>query len=473
MMMMIIFTLLLVCMGSLLWIKYVQSKQIGELKAKTDFAVTADNLIKIEFNVDNDLGKIADNFNALGSKYAAQKEQVMHLGSLTEKHDELSGKLKTIESSISQITLITDIGKDITSSLDLNDILSKVFKYVYSSMVADEVHILIEKNNEKYYYVLKPKSISQVKDQPWLSDIDNVLNWAFTNNKDLILQDARNDFEQYVFKRIVLFDRREAASVMSIPFGFNTKQTGSIAVFNTKQQAIDKYHLDFIKSLASYIAVAIDNSNLFEQLDDEKKKSDGLLLNILPEEIAVELKKKGKVQSKQYENVTVLFTDFVNFTGISAQMTPTELVQEIHQNFTVFDAIMEKYELEKIKTIGDAYLAVCGLPNETDDHAKRVVKAAIDICKYMDSHKGKFQIRVGINTGPVVAGIVGVKKYAYDIWGDTVNMASRMESSSEPGKINISASTYELVKDEFACSYRGKINAKNKGEVDMWFVNRI
>jgi class 3 adenylate cyclase/ActR/RegA family two-component response regulator len=247
----------------------------------------------------------------------------------------------------------------------------------------------------------------------------------------------------------------------------------------TAVEAVKKGAFDFIAKplvlnwLMITLLNAIDNSNLFEQLDDEKKKSDGLLLNILPEEIAVELKKKGKVQSKQYENVTVLFTDFVNFTGISAQMTPTELVQEIHQNFTVFDAIMEKYELEKIKTIGDAYLAVCGLPNETDDHAKRVVKAAIDICNYMDSHKGKFQIRVGINTGPVVAGIVGVKKYAYDIWGDTVNMASRMESSSEPSKINISASTYELVKDEFACSYRGKINAKNKGEVDMWFVNRI
>ncbi|TAE83713.1 MAG: hypothetical protein EAY81_08310 [Bacteroidetes bacterium] len=206
-------------------------------------------------------------------------------------------------------------------------------------------------------------------------------------------------------------------------------------------------------------------------LQNEKQKSDDLLLNILPAEVAEELKENGKAMAKQYNNVTVLFTDFVNFTGISEQMTPTELVQEIHQNFTAFDTIMEKHGLEKIKTIGDAYLAVCGLPNETPDHAQRMVKAAIEIRDYMKQNNGKFQIRIGIHSGPVVAGIVGVKKYAYDIWGDTVNTAARMESNSEEGKINVSAATYELIKHEFSCTYRGKINAKNKGEVDMYFID--
>lgn len=208
------------------------------------------------------------------------------------------------------------------------------------------------------------------------------------------------------------------------------------------------------------------------QLTIEKQKSDDLLLNILPEEIATELKRNGQSAARQYNNVTVLFTDFVNFTGISEQMSPTELVAEIHQNFTAFDAIGEKHGLEKIKTIGDAYLAVCGLPNETSDHAQRVVKAALEINAFMKQNRGKFQIRIGIHSGPVVAGIVGVKKYAYDIWGDTVNTAARMEQSGEAGKINVSAATYELVKREFECIYRGKINAKNKGEVDMWFISR-
>ena len=190
------------------------------------------------------------------------------------------------------------------------------------------------------------------------------------------------------------------------------------------------------------------------QLKSEKKKSDDLLLNILPEEVAEELKEKGMAEAKQYNHVTVLFTDFVNFTGISEQMSPKELVKEIHENFTAFDTIIEKHGLEKIKTIGDAYLAVCGLPIENEMHAVQVLKA-----------------RIGVNSGPVIAGIVGVKKYAYDIWGDCVNTAARMEQNSEAGKINISGATYDLVKAHFSCVHRGKIAAKNKGEIDMYFVN--
>lgn len=207
------------------------------------------------------------------------------------------------------------------------------------------------------------------------------------------------------------------------------------------------------------------------QLKSEKKKSDDLLLNILPEEVADELKEKGMAEAKQYSHVSVLFTDFVNFTGISEQMSPKDLVKEIHENFTAFDAIIEKHGLEKIKTIGDAYLAVCGLPIENEMHAVQVIKAAKDIQEFMVKKAGKFQIRIGVNSGPVIAGIVGVKKYAYDIWGDCVNTAARMEQKSEPGKINISGATYTLVKEHFDCTYRGKIAAKNKGEIDMYFVN--
>ncbi|MFZ4544452.1 MAG: adenylate/guanylate cyclase domain-containing protein [Saprospiraceae bacterium] len=202
----------------------------------------------------------------------------------------------------------------------------------------------------------------------------------------------------------------------------------------------------------------------------EKKKSEDLLLNILPAEIAEDLKQKGFSDAKLYNHVSVLFTDFVNFTGISEQLTPKELVQEIHRNFTAFDTIMEKHGVEKIKTIGDAYLAVCGLPHEVPDHAHRITKAALEIQQFISNSNGKFQIRIGIHSGPVVAGIVGVKKFAYDIWGDTVNTANRMESNSEAGKVNISGSTFELLKREFNCVHRGKIEVKGKGEVDMYFV---
>ncbi len=209
-----------------------------------------------------------------------------------------------------------------------------------------------------------------------------------------------------------------------------------------------------------------------------KKLSDELLLNILPSEVAEELKVKGSAEAKQFESVTVMFTDFKGFTQISENLSPTELVAEIHTCFKAFDNIIAKHNIEKIKTIGDSYMCAGGLPVVNTTNATDVVTAAMEIQQFMQQHlqqrknenKEIFEIRIGIHTGPVVAGIVGVKKFAYDIWGDTVNIASRMESSGEAGKVNISGSTYELVKDKFNCTHRGKIEAKNKGEVDMYFV---
>lgn len=213
-------------------------------------------------------------------------------------------------------------------------------------------------------------------------------------------------------------------------------------------------------------------------VEKEKQRSDDLLLNILPEEVAEELKAKGSAEAKQFDEVTVLFTDFKDFTQISEKMTPKELVEEIHTCFKAFDNIIEKHSIEKIKTIGDSYMCAGGLPVPNKTHANDVVSAGLEIQQFILNRMAErtasgyspFQIRIGIHTGPVVAGIVGVKKFAYDIWGDTVNTASRMESSGEAGKLNISGTTYELVKDKFKCSHRGKIQAKNKGELDMYYV---
>ena len=214
------------------------------------------------------------------------------------------------------------------------------------------------------------------------------------------------------------------------------------------------------------------------ELRIEKQKSDDLLLNILPEEVANELKEKGSADAKQFEMVTVMFTDFKGFTQISEKLSPSQLVEEIHICFKAFDAIIAKHNIEKIKTIGDAYMCAGGLPVSNETHAIDVVKAAIEIRQFMQEHVAQkklanqevFEIRIGIHTGPVVAGIVGIRKFAYDIWGDTVNIASRLESSGEAGKINISGGTYEYVKDKFVCTHRGKIEAKNKGQIDMYFV---
>jgi class 3 adenylate cyclase/Tfp pilus assembly protein PilF len=218
------------------------------------------------------------------------------------------------------------------------------------------------------------------------------------------------------------------------------------------------------------------------QIRLEKDRSDELLLNILPEETAKELKAKGSAESKLIEETTVLFTDFVGFTEMSEMLSASELVKNINECFSAFDHIMEKHSIEKIKTIGDAYMAAGGLPTPNSTHVKDVVLAALEISNFM-LHRGNerkeqglpfFQIRIGVNTGPVVAGIVGVKKFQYDIWGDTVNTASRMESASESGKVNISESTYNQLKNEteFNFEHRGEIEAKGKGKVNMWYVTK-
>jgi adenylate cyclase len=215
-------------------------------------------------------------------------------------------------------------------------------------------------------------------------------------------------------------------------------------------------------------------------LQIEKDRSENLLLNILPEEIAQELKIYGKAEARDFDLVSILFTDFKGFTEASAKMSASLLVGEINTCFEAFDGIMEKHKIEKIKTIGDSYMAAGGLPVPTDDSVKNTVKAAIEMQSFITKRKAEneaqnkpaFEMRVGVHTGPVVAGIVGVKKFQYDVWGDTVNTASRMESNGEVGKVNISQSTYELIKTEteFKCESRGKIEAKGKGEIEMWFV---
>lgn len=271
---------------------------------------------------------------------------------------------------------------------------------------------------------------------------------------------------------------------------FTAKQLhGGIHPILIEHQVIPIYILNhlsvfvFIFSMVSYMKkqnlkqeeiLEVQNKNL----SDEKQKSDSLLLNILPEEIAEELKETGAAKAKSYSMVTVMFTDFKNFTSFTEKMNPEELVKSIDYYFSAFDNIVSKYDLEKIKTIGDSYMCAGGLPEESPDHALNVVKAAIEIQTFMDNFKKEqqakgeswFELRLGIHSGPVVAGIVGIKKFAYDIWGDTVNVASLMESSGEVGKVNVSKETYELIKEHFTCTHRGKVKTKNKGDEDMYFV---
>lgn len=216
-------------------------------------------------------------------------------------------------------------------------------------------------------------------------------------------------------------------------------------------------------------------------LDGQKAQIENLMLNILPAEVAAELQDHGTATPRHYESASVLFTDFKSFTTLADTMSPQQLLEELGDSFMAFDDIVEKNQIEKIKTIGDSYMCAGGIPSPNGGYILNIIKTGIEMQAFVKEKNDRraaaglplWELRIGVHVGPVVAGVVGKKKYAYDIWGNTVNIASRMESNGEPGKVNVSASTYELIKDVYHCSYRGKISAKNIGEIDMYFVDGI
>jgi adenylate cyclase len=253
----------------------------------------------------------------------------------------------------------------------------------------------------------------------------------------------------------------------------NTESAHRISQISTQYEMEQKEKEMEIERLKN-----VELKKAYQTIESEKKRSEDLLLNILPEPVADELKMNGKYLPRNFDLVTILFTDIKDFTALCEKLAPQDLISLIDECFSAFDGILDKHNIEKIKTIGDAYMCAGGLPIANTTNPLDVVRAGIEMQAYMAKHKEKriqqglpfFEIRLGIHTGPVMAGIIGEKKFAYDIWGDTVNIAARMESSGEPGKVNISGDTYQLVKDHVNCLYRGKVRAKNKGEVDMYFV---
>jgi len=291
------------------------------------------------------------------------------------------------------------------------------------------------------------------------------------NNIETVQQmaDMRTDFEIQKREDEILVFKKEAV----------------ITELKAKRQRIVNYASASATVLILLLAFSYYRRYRFSKkanlvIEEEKNRSQKLLLNILPKKTAIELIHNGKVEAKKFNSVSVMFTDFKDFTQHSHNLSPEELVNSVDFYYSKFDEIIEKYDLEKIKTIGDSYMCAGGLPFPTIDHADKIIQAAIEIEEFMEKSRNMkdknisyFDIRIGINSGPVVAGVVGTIKFAYDIWGDTVNVASRMEGMSVPGRINISESTYKLVKYKFDCEYRGEFEVKNKGLMKMYFVNTI
>ena len=314
---------------------------------------------------------------------------------------------------------------------------------------------------------------------------DAYLNLARTDSALNNYRDAYANYKMYIVYRDSIANKENTEKIVQqkLQYEFDKKETQSKA-----EQAVTKKELQrqkllrngFVGGFAVVLLFALLFLRQRNKINKEKKRSDELLLNILPSEVANEIKVNGRSKPKTFSMVTVMFTDFKDFTQVSQHISGELLVAELDYCFSAFDRIIQQYRIEKIKTIGDAYLCASGLPVTNFTHANDMISAAIELRNFMVERKKEkeakgeipFEIRIGIHTGPVVAGIVGEKKYAYDIWGDTVNVAARMEQNSAAGKINISGSTYELVKDKFNCVHRGKIQAKNKGEIDMYFVER-
>lgn len=310
------------------------------------------------------------------------------------------------------------------------------------------------------------------------------------------MDDYKNAYEykvKYGSIRDTIFNLESAKKLGRIQFDFDLyKKEGEIKLLTNEQklnalelqkqrQSILMFTIGIVLLLIFAFVISREYRNkakLNKKLDKQKAEIQNLISNILPAEVAKELQETGRSMPKSFQTVSVMFSDFKNFTSLAERISPEQLIQELNICFVAFDTIIEKYKLEKIKTIGDAYMCAGGIPTEDLSHPFRMVKAAMEIQAYMRNFNQArveagfepLQMRIGIHVGPVVAGVVGKKKFAYDIWGSTVNIASRMESNGEPDKVNISRAVYELVKEKYICTHRGKIYAKNIGEIDMFFV---
>jgi class 3 adenylate cyclase len=250
------------------------------------------------------------------------------------------------------------------------------------------------------------------------------------------------------------------------------EQLVQVKELSRKQLALEQEKKKLVEAQKDQLEIEVAERT--NELRMQKEETERLLYNILPMDIAKELQEKGTSIPRRFEEISVLFSDFKGFTNTVATMPAHRLVEELNDIFRVFDDIIDRHGIEKIKTIGDSYLIAAGLPKESENHAIQCVKVALEMIRHIDKRNEtsaiKWLMRVGIHSGSVIAGVVGKKKFTYDVWGDTVNIAQRMEASGIPGKVNISAHTFHLVKNEFNCEYRGKIDAKGKGEIDMYFV---
>ena len=398
-----------------------------------------------------------------------------------------------IDSSVLDISTVLKASTTISSEVVPASLLTVLMRIVMQNAGAQRGYLLLDSDEGLRVQAHAEdggETLNVMQNTP-LDDTEGLsvplVKFVQRKGEPVVVADAATDDR---VKGQAYLETHRPKSILCLPILKQGKHVGVVYLENNLTVgAFTRDRVDLLTLLSGQIAVSIDNALLYEQLEQkvaertaelaqEKQKTDDLLLNILPAETAEELKQKGHAEARHYDRVTVLFTDFKGFTELSARLSPAELVNEIDECFKAFDLIAEKHRIEKIKTVGDSFMAAGGLPVPNSTHAENVVNAALEMRDFMERRNAagsghSMGVRIGVHTGPVVAGIVGLKKFQYDIWGDTVNTASRMESSGEVGRVNVSQTTYELVQEKFECSFRGEVEAKGKGKVPMYFVDRL
>ncbi len=389
------------------------------------------------------------------------------------------------------LKLLLKATRAVNSEKDIDSLVEQLMKAIIQYSGADTGYLLV-KTGPDFIVKAKYSALSGMQTHDLYADNDtlpmSIIRYVIRLKEPLILNQPAQSSD---YSNTAYFEKFKPKSLIAYPILKQGEIFGALYLENFQQESVfDEKKMNILSLISAQAAVSLDNAFLYENLESrvlertvaielEKGKVDEMLENILPKASIEELKRTGKTTAQKFDHTTVLIADIKGFTKIAERLTPEELIKRIDFYFRSFDEIMQKHQLEKIKTIGDAYVAIGGLDGKKEEGAVNMIAAALDMQDCISkenegkSEEEKLQMRIGIHSGTVIAGVVGIKKFQYDIWGDTVNIAARMEQESDPGRINISTETYQLTKDKVVTTYRGKIEAKNKGPMDMYFVDGL
>ncbi|MBF8983147.1 tetratricopeptide repeat protein [Lutibacter sp. B2] len=439
--------------------------------------------LKMFEEINNQKGT-AGTLNNIGQIYILKKDHenaLTYFSKALEIYTDIDNK-EEVSNTLNSIGYIYDVTENYPFALRFYEKALNIRKEIN-----DQKGIINSYNNlgTIYYYLEKPEKALEYHKKAYEKSMEikysegvlfSLENIAFDYK---IVGDYKSAFlyyEKYIEIQDELKDQSIRKNIIEMETKYETEKKQMKIELLAKENKINtfKYRLQLILSIVSVLILLIVIV-LGYIIWKEKKKSEKLLLNILPSKVADDLKKTGKTEPENFEDVTVYFSDIVGFTKISSSLEPKVLIEELSDIFTNFDNIMEKYSCERIKTIGDAYLAISGMHEKNDHDAQNMVQASLEILNYLQKRNEtaqiKWEIRIGIHSGNIVGGVVGIKKYIYDVFGDTINTASRMESNSDVMKINVSETTYSITKNDFSFIKREPMEVKGKGLVNMYFVD--